>query len=293
MSTLKRIACYVRVSTNHEEQVTSFSAQMESFQRLVKQHPDWVLVKIYHDKGRSGTRIAQRPGFNQMIQDAKAGQIDLILTKSISRFSRNTLDLLTTIRELKAIKVEVYFGTEHISSFDPKCEMMLSIMASLAQEESRNLSENIKWGITRRMEKGELTLSYGRFLGYKKGKDGRPEIAKREARVVRDIYNKFLNGMSLNRIALCLTKREVKPPGQGKRWYDTTIRYILTNEKYKGEALLQKTYTPDYLIHKPVPNNRIIRQYYVQDSHPAIIEPEIWEKVQEELRRRGYKTRNG
>lgn len=218
-----------------------------------------------------------------MLNAARARKIDLILTKSISRFSRNTLDTLTVTRELRKIGVEVYFEEQHLSTANPACEIYLSIMASLAQEESRNLSENIKWGMTRKMERGEFTLPYKRFLGYRKGKDRRPEIIKKEAKIVQRIYWLFLNNVPINRICSILEKKGVKAPSGGTHWHYSTIRSILTNEKYAGVALLQKTYTPDYITHKSESNNQIIRQYLVENSHPAIINAEDWKKVQEKL----------
>lgn len=265
-----------------DEQAGSYIVQLKTYQDKIQANPAWELVGIFGDRGKSGTN-QDRPGFNAMLDTARAGEVDLILTKSISRFSRNALDTLTTTRELRKLGVEVYFEEQHLSTADPKCEMYLSIMASLAQEESRNLSENIKWGIIRKMEKGEFTLPYKRFLGYKKGKDGRPEIVKQEAKVVKRIYWLFLNGVPINRICTMLEKKGIKAPGGDSRWHYSTIHSILTNEKYAGMALLQKTYTPDYLTHKSVPNDRIIRQYLVQSSHSAIISMEDWKRVQEIL----------
>lgn len=277
-----RVAAYIRVSTTRDGQTRSYSAQFDAYRKKIQSNPHWEFVDVFGDRGRSGTDH-NRPNFNNMLDAARAGKINLILTKSISRFSRNVLDVLILTRELRELGVEVYFEEQHLSTIDPKCEMYLSIMASLAQEESRNLSENIKWGIVRRMEKGEFTLPYKRFLGYKKGKDGRPEIIKKEARVVKHIYWLFLNGVPINRISSILEKKGVKAPGGGLHWHYSTVYSILTNEKYAGIALLQKTYTPDYLTHKSVRNNRAVRQYLVENSHPAIIAVEDWKKVQEKL----------
>ena len=281
---IKRVAAYIRVSTSLKEQAGSYKAQFETYSKIISQHMSWELIGIYGDNGKTGTNIKCRPSFNRMLDDARAGKIDLIIVKSVSRFSRNTLDLLTTIRQLKAIGVEVYFEEQNLFSSDSKCEAMLTIMVSIAQEESHNLSDNIKWGIRRKMEKGEFTLPYKRFLGYKKGANGRPAIVRREARVVCKIYNLYLAGVPINRIATILTKKNIPTPGGGKKWYPKTIQSILTNEKYVGEALLQKTYVEDYLTHKSVPNNRVLRQYKVENSHPAIIDKETFEKVQKKIR---------
>lgn len=278
-----RVAAYIRVSTTQDEQSGSYLAQFDAYRKMILSNPNWKFVSVFGDKGRSGTSINHRPGFNSMLASARARKIDLILTKSISRFSRNVLDILTITRELRKLDIEVYFEEQHLSTADPKYEIFLSIMASLAQEESRNLSENIRWGIVRKMEKGDFTLPYKRFLGYKKGKDGRPEIVKKEAKIIKHIYWLFLNDVPINRICRIMEKKHVKAPGGGTHWHYSTVRSILTNEKYAGLALLQKTYTPDYLTHKSIPNNFAIRQYLVENSHPAIIDMEDWKKVQEKL----------
>lgn len=193
------------MSTKQEEQEGSFQSQYEKFKDVIRANPDWINAGIYKDYGKSGTDISCRPGFLSMMEAARKGEFDIILTKSISRFSRNVVDLLSAIRELRTLGIEVRFDTPQITSFDPKYEIYISIFAGLAQEESKNLSENIKWGITRKMEKGEFTLPYARFLGYKKGKNGKPEIVKREARTVREIYQLFLSGRNINRVHVTLT----------------------------------------------------------------------------------------
>lgn len=200
--------------------------QTEFYREYISSRPTWQLVDIYGDAGRSGTTTKHRPEFERLLKDAMEGHIDLILTKSISRFSRNTLDALVVTRSLRKLGVEVYFEEQHLSSIDPKCEIVLSIMAGLAQEESRNLSENIKWGLQRKMEKGEFSLPYARFLGYRKGKNGRPEIVKREARIVREIYQLFLGGMSVNRIASYLRRMDRKSPAGGVWRYNTVLRNL-------------------------------------------------------------------
>ena len=280
---LKRVVVYVRISTNHPEQLSSLSTQDESLTDFVRKNPLWTLIKVYRDEGKSGTAIASRPAFSQMLDDARNHAFDIVVVKTISRFSRNTVDLLKVIRELNALGIEVFFAQERLSSSDPKIESVLSILAALAQEESRNLSENIKWGIKRKMEKGQFTLPYGRFLGYKKGIDGRPVIVKKEARIVRRIYQMFLDDISIHRIATILTKKQIPAPGGKGKWHYSTVRSILTNEKYKGVAYLQKTFTPDYLTHRAVVNNGEVAKYVANNSHPAIIDEETWEKVQEKL----------
>ena len=285
----KRVAAYARVSTLQDEQTGSYIAQVLAYTRQIRSNPDWEFVAVYGDRGKTGTSVKVRPSFNAMIDMARRGNIDLILTKSITRFARNALDALIILRELKSLGVEVYFEEQHFSSLDPKCEMALSIMAAIAQEESRSLSENIRWGIARRMEKGEFTLPYKRFLGYKRGRNGRPEIDKRGARTVREIYKLFLADRSIGRLARYLTKLKRKTPSGGTQWRHTTVQRILTNEKYAGIALLQKTYTPNYLDHKAFVNRGNVRQYLVEDSHPAIISLSDFIATQQKLRQQGRK----
>ena len=208
------------------------------------------------------------------------GGIDIILTKSISRFARNTVDTLQTVRELKAVGVEVRFEKENLHTFDPKCEMMLTIMSSLAQEESRSISENVRWGKQKSMRDGKVSLAYSRFLGYKKGADGRPEIVEEEAAIIRKIYDLFLSGKTINEIAAILTNMGVLTPAGRAKWSVSTVRSILSNEKYKGEALLQKTFTVDYLTKEVRKNNGEVPSVRVRNSHEPIIEPEVFDRVQ-------------
>lgn len=221
-----------------------------------------------------------------MVADALDGKIDLILTKSISRFARNTVDTLMTVRKLKEQNVEVYFEKENIYTLDAKGEVMITIMSSLAQEESRSISENITWGKRRSMEEGKVSLAYKNFLGYKKGEDGILEIVEEEAKIVCEIYRRFLDGQSIREIADYLTKQGIPTPGGKAMWRVSTIKSILTNEKYKGDALLQKTYVTDFLTKRIKKNCGEIPQYYIKDSHPAIIEPATFDLVQEEIERR-------
>ncbi len=200
-------------------------------------HPAWEYVGIYTDEGISGTNMKNREGFNQMVDDALDGKIDLIVTKSVSRFARNTVDSLSTIRKLKYAGVECYFEKENIHTFDSKGELLLTIMSSLAQEESRSLSENVTWGIRKRFADGKILLPYGNFLGYRKGEDGLPEIIPEEAELVRRMYRMFMDGESTNAIADKFTKEKIPTPLGKKRWSTKTIESMLTNEKYKGCAL--------------------------------------------------------
>ena len=282
----KRVAAYARVSTDSDEQLSSYEAQVNFYTQHIKSNPDWEFVSVYTDEGISGTNTKKREGFNHMVADALSGKIDLILTKSISRFARNTVDTLTAVRQLKEKGVEVYFEKENIHTLDAKGEVMITIMSSLAQEESRSISENITWGKRKSMEDGKVNMPYKSFLGYEKGKDGLPKIVEEEAKIVREIYELFLAGNTIRFIADLLTNKGVSTPGGKKQWSVSTIMSILQNEKYKGDALLQKTYTADFLTKKVKKNKGELPQYYIKNSHPAIIDPETFDLVQKEIKRR-------
>lgn len=221
-----------------------------------------------------------------MIEDALNGQIDLILTKSVSRFCRNTVDALNYTRQLKAKGVEVFFEEQGISSLNPNMEMILTFMSSIAQDESRIISENVRWGLMRSMENGKVNIPYKSFLGYEKGPDGLPKIVEAEATIVREIYQLFLDGYSLNAIAERMMEEGHLTARKKTRWTKDGIRRILTNEKYKGDARLQKTYTVDFLTKEVRVNNGERKQWYIHDSHDAIVTPETFELVQIELKRR-------
>lgn len=282
----RRVAGYARVSTDSDEQFTSYEAQVDYYTKFIQSKPEWEFVKVYTDEGISGTNTKKREGFKRMVEDALAGKIDLIVTKSVSRFARNTVDSLVTIRKLKERGVECYFEKEGIYTFDGKGELLITIMSSLAQEESRSISENITWGQRKRFSDGKVSMPYKRFLGYQKGKDGLPEIVENEAQVVRLIYRLFLDGKTASGICRYLDGLLIPTPGGSNKWSKTTVESILTNEKYKGDALLQKNFTVDFLEKKLKPNDGEIPQYYVEGSHPAIIEPEEWDLVQSEFSRR-------
>ncbi len=221
-----------------------------------------------------------------MVADALDGKIDLIVTKSVSRFARNTVDSLTTVRKLKEKGVEVFFEKEDIYTLDSKGELLITIMSSLAQEESRSISENVTWGQRKRFADGKVSLPYKHFLGYRKGADGLPEIVPEEAEIVRGIYRWFMEGMTPYKIACILIEKGIPTPSGKEQWHLSTVKSILTNEKYKGSALLQKKFTVDFLTKKTKVNEGEVPQYYVEESHPAIIPPEEFELVQAEMARR-------
>ena len=283
----RRVAAYARVSTEKDEQQNSYEAQIEYYTRYIKGNPEWIFAGIYSDEGITGTSIKRRDGFNKMIEDALAGKIDLIVTKSVSRFARNTVDSLTTVRKLKDKGVEVYFEKENIFTLDSKGELLITIMSSLAQEESRSISENTTWGQRKRFADGIMSLGYSNFLGYKKGANpGDMEIVEEEAVIVRRIYDEYLEGKSPGEIAKHLTADGIPTPAKKTKWCTSTVTSILHNEKYRGDAKLQKSFTTSFLDHRTQKNTGQLPIFYVSQNHPAIIKPEVFEMVQEEFRRR-------
>ncbi|WP_326974951.1 recombinase family protein [Caproicibacter sp. BJN0012] len=283
----RRVAAYARVSTDHEDQQSSYEAQVDYYTRYIKSRDDWEFVSIYTDEGISATNTKKREGFKTMIADALAGKIDLIVTKSVSRFARNTVDSLTTVRKLKDEGIEIYFEKENIWTLDSKGELLITIMSSLAQEESRSISENVTWGQRKRMADGKVSFAYSRFLGLEKDKEtGKIVVNPEQAKIVRLIFKLFLEGMTPHSIAAELTNRGIKTPGGKDVWNRQTVRRILSNEKYKGDALLQKTYTVDFLQKKLKRNEGEVPQFYVEGNHEAIISPEVFDMVQAEIARR-------
>ncbi len=283
----RRVAGYARVSTDHEDQQTSYEAQVDYYTTYIQGRDDWEFAGLYSDEGISATNTKHRNGFNQMIADALAGKIDLIITKSVSRFARNTVDSLSTIRKLKEHNIECYFEKENIWTFDSKGELLLTIMSSLAQEESRSISENVTWGQRKRMADGKVSFAYSRFLGLDKDKEtGKIVVVPEQAETVRLIFKLFLEGMTPHSIAAELTNRGIKTPSGKDVWNQQTIRRMLSNEKYKGDALLQKEFTVDFLQKKMKKNEGEVPQYYVEGNHEAIISPAVFDMVQAELARR-------
>ncbi|MGI6378252.1 MAG: recombinase family protein [Bacilli bacterium] len=284
---LRRVAGYARVSTDRDEQFTSYEAQVDYYTRYINEHEGWTFVKVYTDEGLTGTSTKRRVGFNEMVRDALDGKIDLIVTKSVSRFARNTVDSLVTIRKLKEVGCECYFEKENIYTFDGKGELLLTIMSSLAQEESRSISQNVSWGMRESMRQGKAYVPYSIFLGYDRGENGEMVINTEQAVIVRRIYGMYLQGLSPNRICKILTDEKIPSPGGKDKWFITTLNSILTNEKYKGDALRQKTYTKDFLSKQKIKNDGDMQQYYITDHHEAIIPPEIFDRVKREMKRRG------
>ena len=289
-----RVAAYCRVSTDSEEQASSYEVQVEHYTHFIQNNCDWELAGIYADDGISGTTTKKREEFNRLIDDCMNNKIDRIITKSISRFARNTLDCLKYIRQLKEKNIPVFFEKENIDTLDSKGEIMLTIMASLAQQESQSLSQNVKLGLQYRYQQGEITVNHNRFLGYTKDEAGQIVIEPTEAEVVKRIYKEYLEGASLLQIARNLEKDKILTGAKGAKWSGTTVKGILSNEKYMGDALLAKTHTVDFLTKKRVKNDGIVPQYYVENSHEPIIPKTLFLQVREEMVRRSeLKSKKG
>ena len=287
----KRVAAYCRVSTDREEQEHSFETQKAMYTEMIMMKPTWQMAGIYADEGITGTVAKKRPGFMKMIEDCRKGKIDMIVTKSVSRFSRNNLDCLMYVRELKQLGIPIIFEKEGINTIQVSSELLLTLFGALSQAESESISMNVKLGIRQSLKNGNVRFSYKTFLGYRKGADGQPEIVPEQADIVRRIYNDFLAGATYLEIAKRLTEENVPTMGGGNRWFSERIKSILKNEKYKGDALLQKTYITDPISKRVKKNNGELPMYYVENSHPAIIERRIFDKVQEEIARRAGKKK--
>lgn len=287
----KRVAAYCRVSTDREEQEHSFETQKTMYTEMIMMKPTWQMAGIYADEGITGTVAKKRPGFMKMIEDCRKGKIDMIVTKSVSRFSRNNLDCLMYVRELKQLGIPIIFEKEGINTIQVSSELLLTLFGALSQAESESISMNVKLGIRQSLKNGNVRFSYKTFLGYRKGADGQPEIVPEQADIVGRIYNDFLAGATYLEIAKRLTEEHVPTMGGGNRWFSERIKSILKNEKYKGDALLQKTYITDPISKRVKKNNGELPMYYVENSHPAIIERRIFDRVQEEIARRAGKKK--
>lgn len=283
---LQRVAAYARVSSGKDAAIHSVSAQVSYYNEYISNHPGWQFAGVYADSGISGTR-ADRPQFKRMIADAKAGKIDMIITKSITRFARNTVVLLETIRELKSLGIDVFFEKENMHSMSLEGELMLTLLATYAEEEARSASDNQNWRIQKMHKQGKTTS--GTILGYKLV-DGRFVIKPDEAETVRKIFELYLSGMGFVAIANRLNKEGITTRA-GHAWSENEVQIVLTNEKYMGDMMLQKTYRKDFRDKRKYINNGEKTRYYVENSHEAIISKEDFKAVQEEMERRRNKIR--
>lgn len=284
-----RVAAYARVSTDKDAAFHSLGAQQAYYEEYIRKHPNWTLVDIYSDNGISGT-IINRPEFQRMLEDCRNGKVDLVITKSITRFARNTVILLETIRELKVLGVDVLFEKEHMHSISPDGELLLTLLAMYAEEEARSASENQKWRIRKKFENGEPWV--GDMLGYRLI-DGKMIIVPEEAEIVKMIFNDYLSGMGTQAIAKKLNRLGISTQW-AQYWKYSTIQYILQNEKYTGNMLLQKTYRPDFRTKRKKINNGEVQRYYIENSHEAIIDISTYDAVQKErrIRRKRYNSEN-
>lgn len=274
-----RVAAYCRVSTNHEEQDSSLEAQISYYEKLITTHPGWKLVKIYSERA-SGTQMKKRPEFLKMIKACRQGKIDLILTKSMSRFGRNTLDILRVLYELFNLGIKVEIEKENLNNYNKEMRTIMGIYAAFSQEECKSMSDNIKWGIRERMREGKVCLNCTRFLGYEKDENGKLVVVESEAVVVRKIFELYLNGFGVRKIKKYLEENGIKTVSGKDTWSTSTIDRILSNEKYVGDVLMQKSFTEDFLTGKRKKNEGELAMYFIKNDHKAIISREDFEKVQ-------------
>lgn len=282
----KHVAAYARVSRDTERLMNSVSAQISYYRNLIQNHPEWDYAGVYADCGISGTSTANRNEFIRMLADCEAGKIDLILCKSISRFARNTVDLLETIRHLKELGIEVWFEKEQIHSLSEDGELMLSLLASFAQEESWSISENSKWGIRKRFQSGEIGVANKRLLGYEYQEEQKKyKIIPQEAKAVRWMFQMYIDGVSLRDIAKNMNQSGIRTV-LGNEFQEASVRQMIFNEVYAGDIRRQKCYVADPITKEKVKNNGELPQYYMPDCHEAIIDRETYAKVQAEMKRR-------
>ena len=282
----KRVAAYCRVSTDSEEQLTSYTTQKKVYTEMIAARPDWELAGIYADEGISGTRADKRPQFQKMIKDCFAGKIDYIVTKSVSRFARNTVDCLEHVRILKNRGIGIFFEEQNIDTLSIDSELYLVIYAGFAQSESESMSKNITWAYRKRFEDGKVLMQYKSMLGYRKGADGEPEIVPEEAKIVTRIFDMFLSGQTVRAISEQLRSEKIHIPGKNFSFSHVMVYNILRNEKYCGDSILQKTITVDCISKTRRDNMGEAPMYYVQNSHPAIISRETYHMTQAEIARR-------
>jgi len=280
---------YCRVSTDQDEQLSSYESQIAYYTEKITSNPSWIFGGIYADEGITGTMAKKRPSFMRMIKDCQKGRINLILTKSISRFARNTVDCLEYIRKLKAMNIGIIFEKENINTLTMASETIITMLSMFAQAESESISKNVQWGIRQKFKSGKANINYRSFYGYVKGEDGNPKVVPEQAVIVKRIYKRYLSGNSVIQIKRDLETDKIPSPNGCDEWSLAVIRYILRNEKYKGDVLMQKTFTEDLLTHKRIKNNGQLAQYYITDNHEAIVPRELFDRVQEEIARRNTK----
>lgn len=285
-----RVAAYCRVSTDEEDQLNSLETQMQYYTSKIAENPNWTMVGIYADEGISGTRADKRDKFMKLMRDCQKGKVDYILTKSTTRFARNTVDSLTWIRKLRAIGIGVYFEEQNLDSSKVENETLIGFFSVMAQSESESISGNVKWGIHKRMKNGTYAVQFN-MLGYKRGEDGEPYIIPEEAEIVRELFNRFLDGASLGQLKTFLENKKVLTRRGKNEWSISVIRGMLSNEKYVGDILYQKTYRADCISKKVKVNRGEMTRYLVSNNHPPIIDRDTFNLVQAELSRRTSKNK--
>ena len=281
-----RVAAYCRVSTLLEQQEGSYEAQVDYYTEKINSNPNWKCAGIFADDGKSATQTKKREDFNAMIEACMNGKVDLVLTKSVSRFARNTVDALQCIRKLKEKNIPVIFEKEGVNTLESGGELLITILSSQAQEESRNISENTRWGLTRRFENGIISVNHKKFLGYTKDEEGNLVIVPEEAVIVKRIFREYLEGKSIVQIGKGLEADGIKTVTGLEHWHPGTIDKMLSNEKFCGDACMQKTFTIDFLTKRKVKNQGYAPQYYIEDNHEAIIPKDLFNQVQVEKARR-------
>ena len=281
-----RVAAYCRVSTDEEEQLSSYEAQKTYYTDKIMENKNWTMAGIFADEGITGTSARKRPEFLRMIRLCKQKKIDIILTKSISRFSRNTVDCLNYIRVLRELGIAVIFEKENINTLESDSEILITMLGAFAQAESESISANVRWGKRQAMREGKVIIQYKRLYAYEKGEDGKPKIIPEQAEVVRSIYNQYLTGASLRMIKARLEADHIPNVAGGPKWTDTAIRSILSNEKYCGDVLLQKTFISDCISRKVIRNTGQLPMYLVQNNHDGIVDRKTFNAVQAEKARR-------
>ena len=281
-----RVAAYCRVSTDDEEQLTSYEAQQNYYTDKIMTNREWTMAEIFADEGITGTSARKRPEFLKMIRLCKQKKIDIVLTKSISRFARNTVDCLNYIRALRELGIAVIFEKENINTLEADSEILITMLGAFAQAESESISANVRWGKRQAMREGKTIIQYNRLYAYEKGEDGKPKIIQEQADVVRSIYDQYLSGASLRMIKDRLEAEQIPNVTGGSQWTITAIRSILTNEKYCGDVLLQKTYISDCISRKVIRNTGQLPMYLVQNHHEGIVERKTFDAVQAEMARR-------
>lgn len=285
-----RVAAYCRVSTNSKEQLTSYENQLAYYTEKIMKNPDWTMVKVFADEGKTGTSTCKRKEFLQMIRMCRQGKIDMILAKAVSRFARNTVDTLNYTRELRELGIPVIFEEQNINSIYPESEFLIAIHGAFAQSESENTSANVRWGKRRSMKAGHVTMQYKWMLGYEKGPDGKPLINEEQAETVRFIYQRYLAGDTLRAIKSKLEAQGALNAVGKQEWTIKNLMSILTNEKYCGDALLQKTFIQDCISKKVIQNNGQLPKYLVQDHHEGIVSRDVFYAAQLEMARRRAQT---